>query len=291
MEAQEQEIVAQAPEHFSEETKAVATAFLILDPDGRVHRQPRVPRQSSRSRSADGNGHAGAGGAIDQPKPPTSDDLGDTYQAIGVREALLKNTASRKRVQALILHENVRSEALAIRHEPNSTTLLASKGETFTSAAFDRLKEKRAKLDPFADRPFVNDREAYQHLRELSDAKVDALIDLLVVECITAQMQKRTELVQHLANELKVNFRAFWRPDAAWLSSFQKIQLAHLITELWGAEHTPAPERKKSELVEVLARLFTEAAEGKLADKQLAERVNQWLPSNLRQPNDGAEQS
>ena len=290
LEAQEREIVEHAPEYFREETKAVATAFLILDPDGRVHREPRIPRQSSRSRSANGNGHAGSDGTVEQPKPPTSDDLGDsqlattfTHQAIGVREALLKNTAIRKRVLALILHEKVRSDALAIRHEANGTTLLATKGETFASAVFDRLKEKRAKLDPFADKPFVNDCQAYQHLEEISDAKVDALIDLLVVECITTQMQKCTELVQHLADELKVNIRDFWRPDAAWLSSFQKIQLAHLIAELRGPEHTPAPERKKSELVEELARLFTGAVEDKLQDKKLAERVNRWLPSNLRE--------
>ncbi len=289
LEAEEREIVDRAPEHFSEETKAVATAFLILDPDGRVHREHRVPRQSGRGRSRNGNAHAGTEGAIEQPKPPTSDDLGQsqlattfTHQAIGVREALLKNTAARKRVLVMILHEKVRSDALAIRHEPNGTTLHAAKGETFTSAAFDRLKEKRAKLDPFADKPFVNDCEAYQHLGKLSDAKVDALIDLLVVECITAQMQQRTDLVHHLAVELKVNIRDFWRPDAAWLSSFQKIQLAHLIAELRGAGNAPAPERKKSELVEVLAHLFTVAAEGKLDDRKLAEPVNRWLPSNLR---------
>jgi hypothetical protein len=95
-------------------------------------------------------------------------------------------------------------------------------------------------------------------------------------------MQHRTELVQILADELKVNIRDFWRPDAAWLSSFQKIQLAHLIVELRGAGFAPAPERKKSELVEVLAQLFTDAADGKVEDRKLAERVNRWLPSNLR---------
>ena len=43
LEAQEQEIVAQAPEHFAEETKAIATSFLILDPSG-VPRSPPAPR-------------------------------------------------------------------------------------------------------------------------------------------------------------------------------------------------------------------------------------------------------
>ena len=99
---------------------------------------------------------------------------------------------------------------------------------------------------------------------------------------ITAHMLRATALVHRLAEELKINVRDHWRPDAAWLSSFQKIQLAHLIVELTGPVHTPAPESKKSALVEVLAKFFADAAEGRLEDKQLAERVNSWLPSNLR---------
>jgi hypothetical protein len=102
------------------------------------------------------------------------------------------------------------------------------------------------------------------------------------VECITAHPLRRTELVHRLAVELKVNVRDHWRPDAIWLSGFHKFQLAHLITELKGPVHAPSPERKKSELVDQLVKFFADAAEGKLEDKQLAERVNRWLPSNLR---------
>ena len=71
-------------------------------------------------------------------------------------------------------------------------------------------------------------------------------------------------------------------PDAAWLSGFQKIQLAHLVAELKGTVHAPAPEKKKSELVEMLDKLFADAATGKLEDKQLTARVNSWLPLILR---------
>ena len=289
LEAEEQELVKPAPEHFSEETKAAATSFLILDPDGRVHREYRVPR-TRHQRAAGGNGHAGGGGAgDDEPKPPTSDELSDkqlattfTHQAVAVREALLKHTAARKRLLALILHEKVRSEALAVRHDANGTTLHAS-SEGFRSPAFDRLREKRAKLDPLEKQHFVEDREAYEQLEKLQASKLDTLIDLLVVECVTAHMQRPTDLVHHLAMELKVNVRDHWRPDADWLSSFQKIQLGHLVVELKGPVHAPAPERKKSELVAMLDKLFTDAAEGKLEDKQLADRVNDWLPSNLRE--------
>jgi ParB/RepB/Spo0J family partition protein len=288
LEDREHEIVAATPVRYSEATKAIATVFLLLDPDGQVHRHYRIPRQRHRA-SENGNGQTGRVGAKESVKPPTSDDLSDrqravtfTHQALAVREALLKNPAARRRVLALILHEEVRSEALSIRHEANGTTLEASMGNTFKSSIFDRLKEKRAKLDPFTDRHHVDDQEGYLRLGELPDSQVNALIDLLTVECVTAHMVHRTELVQHLSQELEVDVRKDWRPDAPWLSSFKKIQLAHLITELKGAVHAPAPERKKSELVEVLAKLFADAADGNLADKELAERVNRWLPANLR---------
>jgi hypothetical protein len=91
-------------------------------------------------------------------------------------------------------------------------------------------------------------------------------------------------LVHQLSVELKVNIRAFWRPDAEWLAGYQKIQLAHLMAELHGSTYNPASDsRKKSELVEVLATLFSDAANGKLENKELAERMNRWLPSNVRE--------
>lgn len=198
-----------------------------------------------------------------------------------MREALLKEEGARRRVLALALHEKVRSEALSVRHEPNETTLCAGT-EGFTSSVWDRLRSRREKADPFSGEGFVNDVQGYDRLAKLSRSKLDALIDLLVVEHVTAHLRRETALVSHLVAELNVNVRDFWRPDAAWLSGYQKIQLAGLISELKGPVHAPAHERKKSELVESLAKLFADAAEGKLEDKQLAEKLNRWLPSNLR---------
>jgi ParB family transcriptional regulator, chromosome partitioning protein len=290
LEAEEQEIEREAPIFYSEATKAIASVFLMLSPDGQVQREYRVPRRRP-NQSGGGNGHpsdgSADGGRGGPPAPPTSDDLSDkqlavtfTHQALSVREAVLKNATARKRILALILHDKVRSEGLAIRHEPNGTTVQAA-NQGFASPAYERLMEKRTKIDPFVGSHFVEDGVGYEQLGELSSSKLDALIDLLTIECITAHLQRRTELVQKLADQLKVNVREDWRPDAIWLAHFQKIQLSHLIIELRGAMHAPAPERKKSELVETLAKLFADAAEDKLEDKQLAEKVNRWLPSNL----------
>jgi len=64
LEDQEREIIERAPVHFSEETKAVATSFLILDPDGRVHREYRIPR---RRHDGSPNRNAGAGNSTRLP--------------------------------------------------------------------------------------------------------------------------------------------------------------------------------------------------------------------------------
>jgi ParB family chromosome partitioning protein len=291
LDAEEREIEQNAPVLYSEATKAIATVFLILYDDGQVRREYRMPRtrphqaNGGHGRAADGSANGG------QPTPPTPDDLGDkqlavtfTHQALAVREALLKDAPARKRILAMILHDRVRSEALAVWHEPNGTTLQATSGNGFISSTFDGLKDKRAKLDPFVGQTFVADCTGYARLGELSNSKLDALIDLLTVECITAHLQRPTELVHQLAGELKVNVRKHWRPDAVWLSGFQKIQLSQLIVELIGSGHPLAPDQKKSELVEALAKMFADAATGKLEDKTLADRLNQWLPSNLREP-------
>jgi ParB family chromosome partitioning protein len=289
------EIAEAAPRFFSEATKAVGTVFLTLDPDGQVRREFRLPKPEGR-RSAIGKSRAGEEGSEEQPIPPTSNNLSDrqlaatfTHQALAVREALLKAPGSRKRILALILHEKVRSEALAIRHEANEITLQVTQDEKFRSAAAQRVKEKRTEIDPFTDDHFVEDQAAYDRLGELSDSRVDKLIDLLTVECITAHLQRRTELIHQLSVELKVDIRQFWCPDAAWLTGYQKIQLAHLMAELHGTIYNPANEnRKKTELVEVLVKLFSDAADGKLESKELAQRLNRWLPSNLREVKEDA---
>jgi hypothetical protein len=293
-----QQVVADAPQQFGEKTKAVGSVFLLIGPDGQVRREYRVPRAAS-SRLTNGNGSSAAVGAEAKPDTPTVADLSDrqlaatfTHQVLAVREALLSAPAVRKRLLAIILHEKLRCEALAIRHEPNGVSLHAAQGETFKSEVYSRLSEKRAELDPFLQEHYVKDDAAYQQLSKLPDAKIGRLIDLLLVNCVTGHPQRKTELIEILAAELKMDLRRSWRPDAAWLDGYRKIQLADLMSELRGKKmYDPAQEtRKKSELVDALAKLFADAAEGKLEDKHLAERANVWLPANLRALNPQAAQ-
>ena len=157
----------------------------------------------------------------------------------------------------MALHDRVRAEALAVRHDANGTTLHADHAESFASAARDELRRRRAELDPLHDRGLVSDAEAYAAVAALPAERLDALVDLLTVECVTAHLQRRTDLVCRLAEELGVDVRRHWRPDAAWLAGYQKAQLVHLTYQLRGPAYGGAAERKKkSELVAELAQLF-----------------------------------
>jgi ParB family chromosome partitioning protein len=277
--------------HHAEATKAVGTAFLILDPDGRVRREYRVPRvRTGAARAGVGTGIGPDGVTPAGPTPPTSDDLREgqlattfAHQTLAVRQALLANPAARRRVLALLLHDRVQGEALAVRRDANAVTLHADHADSFTSAAHDELRQRRDELDPVRDRPVVSDADGYAALAAVPDAGVEALIDVLTVQCLTAHLQRRTDLVCRLAEELGVDVRQHWRPDAAWLAGYQKAQLVHLTYQLRGPAYGPAAERKKkSELVAELAQLFADAAAGTLADGPLAARLNGWLPANLR---------
>ena len=276
------EVTRAAVPSFSESTKARGTVFLMLNPDGQVRREYRLPRRTDVTKASE----PGA----EESQPPTSNDLSDRqlavtfiHQALAIRQSLLASPGPRKRILAMILHEKVNSEALAIHHEANAITVNLAKDQAFQPAAAEEMRSKREKLDPFAGEHWIKDLEAYQRLGKLSESRLDKLIDLLTVECLTTHPQRGTELVHRLAAELRIDIRRHWHPDEAWLAGYQKIQLAQLLDELHGSKYQPVnDDRKKSELVQTLAKLFSDAADGKLEDKQLAERVNQWVPANLR---------
>jgi ParB family chromosome partitioning protein len=286
LDAQADALAKDAHVHYAEPVKAVGTALLILGPDGQVRREYRLPRARGKAVS---NGTPGASGPVTPPPPPSPDDVSDkqkavlfTHQALGVRRALLDSPLARKRLLVLILHERIRSEAVAVRHEANGTTVHAESSETFASPALDDLRTRRLRLDPFVGEAYVDDDAAYTRLDALPEEQLDDLIALLTVETLTAHLSRRTGLVCRLADELTINVRDGWRPDAAWLGSYQKYQLAQLIGTLRGPVYGSAAEKKKkSEVVAQAATLFADAAEGRLTDPELAARVNGWLPANV----------
>lgn len=277
LDREEEEIVGDAEVFYDEATKANATVFLLLDPDGRVHTEYRLPRQQAERREA--------------PQAPTSEQLSDgqqaaiyTQEALAVREAVADQPLVIKRLLILALHDKVHAHGLAVRSTTNVTTGCADRGGMCRSDSHDARELARREIDPFAAEHHVDDAEAYRILCDLKPQQLDHLIEVLTVGLITAQAARPTPLIGLLCEGLMVNIREHWRPDASWLAGYKKCQLAHLIGELRGTVYVHAAKQaKKSELVENLAKLFADAASGELEDKELAERVNRWLPISLRE--------
>jgi len=294
IEQQFAEVEEAAEPLYSDNTKSRSTVFLLLDPDGRVHQEYRRPRR----KSAESYGHADQGtsgnGASQQPEPPlTCNDLSDgqrarvyAHEVMVVRAALLKDEQRRMALLAVILHERLNGSTVAVRHDPNPTTLHAAKGEAFKSKSYAALSSLRVKCDPLVASKQIDTVSAFTIFYQMKKNDLMQLIALLTVELLFNSPNHPSPFVMMLARDLKVSIRSDWTPDANWLGSYQKIQLTHLVTELLGAVHAPAADTKKSTLVENLSKLFTDAAEGTLADKSLAEKVNRWLPSPFMQQAD-----
>jgi len=279
-------ITKDAAVHYAEPTKAVGTAILILSPDGQVRREYRVRR--TRSAKAASNGSDGNPSGS-HAEVPAVDDLSDrqsatafAHEALSVREAVLADKHVRRVVLAMILHEKVLKESLSIRRDANSTDLHVAHTEGFRSKAFEELEVFRGSIDPISS-DHVEEVEAFELLAALSDKQLDEFINVLAVQTLSAHPLRPTLFVKLLAQRLKVNVRRDWLPDEAWLAGYQKIQLAELLGALRGSVHGGAAQsRKKSELVAELAKLFADAAEGRVGDNDVASRVNAWLPARLQ---------
>ena len=308
LDQQEAEIVESAEARYDEVTKAHGSVFLLIDPDGQVHTEYRLPRQT-RSRSVYGEGRHSV--AEDAPlSVPTSEDLSDrqktevwVYEAIEVRRALLEDEKRRKILLILALHRSVHNDGLLVRNEadPLARYVELHRGEDqpgFTSAAWDEMMDRRAESEPFEDQSWIDPAEAYGRLMEFGDDLLDALLADLTVETLAGSTHRRNPLTARLVADLAIELRGpivgeacnagGWVPAAAWLKGYKKIQLAHLMGELRGAAYGSAAERmKKSELVAVLAGLFADAAAGKLEDSMLAKRLNRWTPSCVGEKQEG----
>jgi hypothetical protein len=179
------------------------------------------------------------------------------------------------------LRSTVATDAIAIRHESNGTTLHAEASETIKSETFASQRAKRNAVDPFKGDRITEEDKAYRKLAKLSEKELDRLIAVLIADCLTGHGQRETPLLATLAQELQVSVRKHWTPDADWLSGYQKIQLADLIGTLEGPVYgSAALNRKKSELVEELAALFSQAGAGigGFDDPTVPERANTWMP-------------
>lgn len=299
LDAEEERIVADAEPHFDEATKAHGTVFLLLDADGRVSTEYRVPRPRR-------NGTPGATGVatggLDKPRPvPGVGDLSErqvaavlSHEMALLRRALLDHPKHRKVLLVMALHPSITHAGLSTKTGPDALAHYIQQqrgadGPGFVSAAWDAWRQEREDADPLDHDNWLDGDAVFGSLMALSEDELDRLIAVLATEQFVGSLLQRSALTATLASDLGVELRdgierdvssKGWCPDAGWLAGYRKIQLAQLIGELKGPAHGSAAERmKKSELVTQIAGWFAEAAAGRMDDLDFAARLNAWKPS------------
>ena len=172
-----------------------------------------------------------------------------------------------------------------MRREANAVTLHADNTEGFTSPASEELHRRRAEDDPFKDDYSIDEAEAYATgSLDVPEATLDDLIALLAVECITTHLQRGTPLVRRLAGELgreRPPAVATGRRVAGWIPEGPIDEPDGRAARPGLRPATASGGRSRSWLTHS-PTLFTDAAEGRLDDPKLAQRLNEWLPVNLR---------
>jgi hypothetical protein len=271
-------ILQAASGRISEADKARGTMFIVIDPSGKVERHARIHRVE-RAKKGTSDSEPDAPLTVHMLTDPQKEAL-SAHHALAVRVAVAGNPLVQKRLLVLALHGEIARDAIAIRHAPSDTSSFAG-GEASPSPAWVTLTTQQDAVDPFIGEDYVDEAEAYRRLCELDEPTLDRIIASLVPNLLTGFKHRSTPLLETIANELAVNPRQHWTPDAEWLAGYRKIQLAELLGTLKGPPHRSAAlSRKKSELVVELATLFEKAANdpGSLNDDALVARMNGWMP-------------
>lgn len=285
----EDKLLESATPFYDEATRAHGCVFLLIDPDGRVHTEYRIPRMRGSNVGANGTSHSNKPLSV-----PTPEDLSDrqksevwVHETIAVRRALLDDAKRQKVLLVMMLHGTVQNNGLLIRSDADPIERYVElqsgeHGSGFSSPLWDELAAGRDKCDIFDDCAWLETPEAYPKLMALKDKQLDQLLSHLTVRAVSGALHHRSPLTAQIADELEIEVREHWLPTESWLKGYRKIQLAGLIGQLRGPAHGAAAERmKKSELVTSLATLFAKARAGELEDEALADRVNNWQPSCL----------
>ncbi|HVH76566.1 MAG TPA: ParB/RepB/Spo0J family partition protein [Stellaceae bacterium] len=128
----------------------------------------------------------------------------------------------------------------------------------------------------------------YGALGRLSDEELDRLVVLLPILCFGEErltdLDTGDSLFNRIAGDLGIAMRAWWTPDAAFLSGLIREQVLAIAVECGAAGHLKGLHGwTKKQLVEELARYFAERA-GESAANEADRAAAEWLPGFFRFP-------
>lgn len=128
----------------------------------------------------------------------------------------------------------------------------------------------------------------FDTLKEFSDSELDALLALLTAlefgqsHCNGLDTDEKS-LFNHVARDLDVAMRDHWTPDAAFFSRRTKDQITQIAADAGAVQKGPFAGRTKSDLVKLMERHFTQAAEASDPNDD-QQRANEWLPEAMQFP-------
>jgi hypothetical protein len=124
----------------------------------------------------------------------------------------------------------------------------------------------------------------YEAVKALSDQALDRLLLLLPVLCFgqthLETLDTGDTLFNRVAQDLGMDMRAYWRPDAEFLTRRTLDQLKDIARE---AGLIPSRRWKKPQLVNRLLRHFEEA-HATTSDLPTYRQARDWLPGTMQFP-------
>lgn len=134
----------------------------------------------------------------------------------------------------------------------------------------------------------LDDGDLYERLKSLSDADIERLLTLLAVvpfgQANGDRLDTGGSLFNAIAQDLAIDMRNHWRPDADYLGRLTRPQLVAVAQECGFSDgHSALHAWKKAELVNGLLRHF-ELARSAPAPTPAQEKARAWLPSTMRFP-------
>ena len=129
----------------------------------------------------------------------------------------------------------------------------------------------------------------YEALGGLSDEELDRLAVVLPILCFGEEyltdLDTGESLFNRIAADLGIAMRAWWTPDAAFLSGLTREQVLAIAAECGAAGHLKGMHGwTKKQLVEELARYFAERSDPEKIGSEDDGIAREWLPGMLRFP-------
>jgi ParB family chromosome partitioning protein len=214
------------------------------------------------------------------------------HKSMAVQDLLFANPRKAREVAVTLslkhlrLHESV--YALAQEPEPQGAyAALESQARRFAAALGFEIEAEEPIWHQFPPRPH-DTLSLYEAVKALGDGDLEGLHTLLIALAFGQMHCDRLDggdtLFNRVARDLGADMRAYWRPDAAFLSRRTRAQLIGIVEESGLIDRMPdARGMKKGELVRTLERQFARVHDlSNPTDADL--KARDWLPDAMRFP-------